>query len=108
MEVEDVSGSEGVCEVMCDVPSEEPQHQESMETHVFGEEATQDASSGSVQGDTDFPAAVHSNANMGAEPPKPRFSYRLDAFNGSQFFYLTMNAFISIERKFLYQKIVSR
>uniref|UniRef100_H3DGJ4 Zinc finger protein 511 n=1 Tax=Tetraodon nigroviridis TaxID=99883 RepID=H3DGJ4_TETNG len=35
MEVEDVCVSEGVCEVMCDVPSNEPHHEEPMETHVI-------------------------------------------------------------------------
>lgn len=96
MEVEDVCGSEGVCDVMCDVPSNEPQHEESMETHVLEEEVTQDASSGSVKRDTDFPAAAHSNANMGTEPPKPRFSYRLEVFIGCQFIYLIINALIVI------------
>lgn len=96
MEVEDVCGSEGVCEVLCDVPSNEPQHEESMETHVLEEEANQETSSGSVMGDTDFPAAVHINANMDVEPPKPRFSYRLDIFIGYQFIYLIINAFILI------------
>ncbi|CAG09389.1 unnamed protein product [Tetraodon nigroviridis] len=42
-----------------------------METHVMEEEAAQDESSGSVRGDTD------SNATVGPEPPKPRFSYRV-------------------------------
>lgn len=96
MEVEDVCGSEGVCEVICDVPSNEPQHEESMETHVLEEEATQDASAGSVKGHTDFPAAVHSTANMGTEPPKPRFSYRLEVFISCQFIYLIINEFILI------------
>lgn len=94
MEVEDVCGSEGVCEVLCDVPSNEAQHEESMETHVSEEEANQEASSGSVMGDTDFPAAGHINANV--EPPKPRFSYRWDIFIGYQFIYLIINAFILI------------
>lgn len=96
MEVEDVCGSEGVCEVLCDVPSNEPQHEESMETHVLEEEANQEASSGTVMVDTDFPAAVHINANMDVELPKPRFSYRLDIFIGYQFIYLIINAFILI------------
>lgn len=93
MEVEDVRGSEGVCEVMCVVPSKEPQHEESMETHELEEEAAQDAP---VQGDSAFPAALHSNANVGTEPPKPRFSYRLEVFNGCQFIDLPINAFILI------------
>lgn len=95
MEVEDVCVSEGVCEVMCDVPSNEPHHGDSMETHVSEEEANQ-ASPASVMGDTDSPAAGHINANMDAEPPKPRFSYRLDNFNGYQFICFIMNAFILI------------
>lgn len=96
MEVEDVCGSEGVCEVMCDVPSNEPQHEESMEAHVLEEEPTQDASSGSVEESTDFPAAVHSNANVGTEPPKLRFSNRLEVCNGCQFIYLINKVFILI------------
>lgn len=86
MEVEDVCVSEGVCEVMCDVPSNEPHHEEPMETHVMEEEAAQDESSGSVRGDTD------SNATVGPEPPKPRFSYRLVGFNRPHFIYLLFNA----------------
>lgn len=78
--VEDVCESEGVCEVMCDVPPDEPQHEESMETHVSVEEAALDANSGSVEDYTDFPVAVHSNTEMSTEPPKPRFSYRLGTF----------------------------
>lgn len=96
MEVEDVCGSEGVCEVMCDVPCNEPQHEESMEAHVLEEEPTQDASSGSVEESTDFPAAVHSNANVGTEPPKLRFSNRLEVCNGCQFIYLINKVFILI------------
>lgn len=78
--VEDVCESEGVCEVMCYVPSDEPQHEESMETHVSAEEATLHANSGSVEEYTDFPGAVDSNTEMSTEPPKPRFSYRLETF----------------------------
>lgn len=94
MEVDDVCVSEGVCEVMRDVPSNGPHHAEPMETHVMEEEeeAAQDEGSGPVRGDTDFPAAVHSNANMGPEPPKPRFSYRLEGFNACHFGYLIFSA----------------
>lgn len=84
--VEDVCGSEGVCEVMCDVPSNAPQHEESMETHMLAEEATRDANSGSVEEDTDFPGAGHSIADTSSPPPKPRFSYRWD-------FWITFNSF---------------
>lgn len=75
--VDDVCASEGTCEVMCDVPSNEHQHEESMETHVL-EEATRDATCDAVEEDTDFPGAVQSNANTSTEPPNPRFSYRLE------------------------------
>ena len=98
MEVEDVCRSEGVCEVMCDVPSNEPQLEDSMETHVLEEEAaTQDTSSASVHGETGFAAAVHSNTNVGTEPPKPRFSYRLVVFDGFPYIYLIF----AIWRKFV-------
>lgn len=79
MEVaEDVCGSEGVCEVMCDVPSNAPQHEESMETHMFEEEATRFSNSGSVEEDADCPGAGRSIADASAPPSKPRFSYRWD------------------------------
>ncbi|XP_056903333.1 zinc finger protein 511 [Takifugu flavidus] len=75
--VQDVCVSEGVCEVMCDVPSNDPQHEESMETHVVAEEATGDTKSGSLEEDTDFSDAGHGNADTSTAPPKPRFSYRV-------------------------------
>lgn len=83
--VQDVCGSEGVCEVMCDVPSNDPQHEESMETHLVAEEATGDAKSGSLEEDTDFSDAGHGDADASTLPPKPRFSYRWETFNGYTF-----------------------
>lgn len=59
MDVE-VCESEGVCDVLCRVPSGDPEREESMETHVPGEEAA---------------AAQGSETNTA--PPKPQYSYRL-------------------------------
>lgn len=92
--VQDVCGSEGVCEVMCDVPSNGPQHEESMETHVAAEEATGDTHSGSVEEETDISAAGHGNADTSTPPPTPRFSYRWGTLNGCRFIYL-LNSRIS-------------
>lgn len=91
--VQDVCVSEGVCEVMCDVPSNDPQHEESMETHVVAEEATGDTKSGSLEEDTDFSDAGHGNADTSTAPPKPRFSYRWEAFNGFSLFIYWINVF---------------
>lgn len=68
--VDDVCESEGVCEVMCDVLSDQAEHGESMETHVSQEEAAHMAESASAE--ADLSAAAH-----GTEPLKPRYSYRL-------------------------------
>lgn len=58
MEVE-ASESEDVGDVLCRVPSDDPEQEESMETHVSGEEAAAD------QGSETNP------------PLKPQYSYRL-------------------------------
>ncbi|CAJ1067554.1 zinc finger protein 511 [Xyrichtys novacula] len=74
MEVADsVCESEGVCEVMCDVPPDQP---ESMETRVFEGEAAHTAES---EGHTDLSATGHSTENTNSEAVKPRYSYRVPA-----------------------------
>ena len=71
--VDDVCESEGVCEVMCDVLSDQPERGESMETHVSDDgEAARMAESASAE-----EHAAHSAENTSTEPPKPRYSYRL-------------------------------
>lgn len=69
--------SEGVCEVMCDVLSDQPEHGESMETHVSEEEAARMAKSASAEDYADLSAAAHGTGNTSTEPLKPRYSYRL-------------------------------
>lgn len=70
--VDDVCESEGLCEVMCDALSGQPQH-ESMETHVSEEEPAHLANSAPSLEDAQLPGAAHSDVNA----QKPRFSYRL-------------------------------
>lgn len=74
--VDDVCESEGVCEVMCDLLSEQPEHRESMETHVFEEEATRTAESTSTEGYADLSAAA-GTGNTSTVQLQPRYSYRL-------------------------------
>lgn len=77
MEVaDDVCESEGVCEVMCDVLSNQLEHGESMETHVSQEEARM-AKSDSTEEHADLSAAAHGAGNTSTESTKPRYSYRL-------------------------------
>ena len=71
--VDDVCESEGVCEVMCDVLSDQPELGESMETHVSEEEAARIAKSASAEEHADLSAA----GNTSTEPLKPRYTYRL-------------------------------
>lgn len=75
--VDDVCESEGLCEVMCDVLSDQPEHGESMETHVSEEEAVRSANSAPTEEYTDLPGAAHGDGNTSIEPPKARYSYRL-------------------------------
>lgn len=75
--VGDVCESEGVCEVMCDVLSDQPEHGESMETRVSEEEAARTAKSASPEEHADLSAAAHGTGNTSTEAQKPRFSYRL-------------------------------
>lgn len=70
--VDDVCESEGLCEVMCDALSDQPQH-ESMETHVSEEEPAHLANSAPSLEDAQLPGAAHSDVNA----QKPRFSYRV-------------------------------
>jgi len=65
--VGDVCESEGVCEVMCNLLSNQPEQDEFMETHVSQEEAACPADF--------FAAATGSEPN--AAPLKPQYSYRL-------------------------------
>ncbi|KAG8000077.1 hypothetical protein GBF38_002220 [Nibea albiflora] len=74
--VDDVCESEGVCEVMCDVLSNQLEHGESMETHVSQEEARM-AKSDSTEEHADLTAASHGAGNTSTEPTKPRYSYRV-------------------------------
>lgn len=75
--VDDVCESEGLFEVMCDVLSDQPEHGESMETHVSEEEAAHRASSAPTEEYMDLPGAAHADGNTSIEPPKARYSYRL-------------------------------
>ncbi|XP_049456917.1 zinc finger protein 511 isoform X1 [Epinephelus fuscoguttatus] len=75
--VDDVCESEGVCEVMCDVPSDQPEQGESMETHVSEEELDRMAKSVSAEEPVDLSAAAHSTENTSTEPLKPRYTYRV-------------------------------
>lgn len=72
--VDDVCESEGVCEVMCDVRPVQPEHGESMETHVSEGGMVKSAS---TEEHEDLSAVAHSAGNTSTEPLKPRYSYRL-------------------------------
>ncbi|KAK5853952.1 hypothetical protein PBY51_015061 [Eleginops maclovinus] len=75
--VDDVCESEGVCDVICDVLSQQPEEGESMEMHGSEEEAACMAKSASTE-DHAYPnAAAHSTANSSSDPLKPRYSYRV-------------------------------
>lgn len=69
--VDGVCESEGVCDVMRDVVSKQPELEESMETQVSMEEAVPTAKSASTEERTDL-----STMTTSAEPLKPRYSYR--------------------------------
>ncbi|XP_076599858.1 zinc finger protein 511 [Chaetodon auriga] len=75
--VDDVCESEGVCEVMCDELSDQPEHGESMETHLSENEAARMTNSASTEEHAGLSAAAHGAGNMSTEPPKPRYSYRV-------------------------------
>ncbi|XP_070833161.1 zinc finger protein 511 [Chaetodon trifascialis] len=75
--VDDVCESEGVCEVMCDELSDQPEHGESMEMHLSENEAARMANSASTEELTGLSAAARGAGNTSTEPPKPRYSYRV-------------------------------
>ncbi|KAM4729170.1 zinc finger protein 511 isoform 2-T2 [Anableps anableps] len=64
---DDVCRSEGVCEVMCSIQSNQLEQEESMETHVSSEEAAQ------IE---DFPSSAQSS-ETNTEALKPKYSYRV-------------------------------
>ncbi|XP_022060973.1 zinc finger protein 511 isoform X2 [Acanthochromis polyacanthus] len=70
--VDDVCESEGVCEVMCNMLSDQPEHEESMETHVSEEEAA-----GMAKPTKDLPAAAQGSDSTSSAPAKPQYSYRV-------------------------------
>lgn len=63
---DDVCRSEGVCEVMCSVESNQLEQEESMETHASSEEAAQFE---------DFSASAQT-PETNTERLKPKYSYR--------------------------------
>lgn len=65
--VDDVCESEGVCEVMCNSPSDEPEGGESMETHECEEKASTE----------DVLAAAQDTEGTSTVPRKPQYSYRI-------------------------------
>ncbi|KAA8583859.1 zinc finger protein 511 [Etheostoma spectabile] len=75
--VDDVCESEGVSEVMCDVPSNELEQGESMETHVSEEEAARMAKSASTEEHPDLSEVAYGMGSTSMEPLKPRYSYRV-------------------------------
>lgn len=78
MEVaDDVCESEGVCEVMCDVLSDQPEQGEATEMHVSEEEVAHMAKSASTGEHTDLSAAPRDTEHTSTESHKPRYSYRL-------------------------------
>lgn len=73
--VDDVCESEGVCEVMYDVLSDQPELGEVMEMHVSEEEV---AHKSSLSGEnTDLSAAACDSEHMRTESQTTRYSYRL-------------------------------
>ncbi|XP_033956173.1 zinc finger protein 511 [Pseudochaenichthys georgianus] len=75
--VDDVCESEGVCEVMCDGLSHQPEQEESMETHGSEEEAARMAKSASTEEHADLNAAAPSTESSSSDPLEPRYSYRV-------------------------------
>ncbi|TNN58320.1 Zinc finger protein 511 [Liparis tanakae] len=77
--VDDVCESEGVCEVMCDMPSNQPELGDTMETQAGEEEAARMAKSASPEEHVHLPAAAPSSENTSTVPPRPRYTYRIPA-----------------------------
>ncbi|XP_026164717.1 zinc finger protein 511 [Mastacembelus armatus] len=75
--VNDVCESEGVCEVMCDGLSDQPEQGESMETHASEEEAAPMAKSASTEEHADLCTATHDTACTSTYQLKPQYSYRV-------------------------------
>uniref|UniRef100_A0A3B4XY34 Zinc finger protein 511 n=2 Tax=Seriola lalandi dorsalis TaxID=1841481 RepID=A0A3B4XY34_SERLL len=75
--VDDVCESEGVCEVMCDVLSDQTEQGESMETHVSEKEAAHMAEPATAGEHAGLSAADHGNECASTETLKPRYSYRV-------------------------------
>lgn len=90
--VDDVCESEGVCEVMCDGLSHQPEQEESMETHWSEEEAARMAKSASTEEHADLNAAAPSTESSSSDPLEPRYSYRL-VFNKSAKHWMSQAAF---------------
>lgn len=67
--VEDVCQSEGVCEVLWHVVTDQPEQEESMEMHLSEEDVAH-------MGNPAF-AGGHVDVNAVMESQKPRYSYRL-------------------------------
>lgn len=94
--VDDVCESEGLCEVMCEALSDQPEH-ESMETNVSNEGPSQLVNSAPSLEDAHPSGAAHSELNT----PKPRFSYRLvlrpvgvsQTFSCFFFFFTQLNSY---------------
>lgn len=72
--VDDVCESEGVCEVMCNVLSDQPEQGESMEMHETEEEAAKMSKSASTE-DLSTPAQDPDSTRNA--PPRPQYTYRL-------------------------------
>lgn len=75
--VDDVCESEGVCEVMCDVLSDQPEQGEAMVMHVSEEEVAHMATSASNGEHADLSAAARDTEHTSTESQKPQYSYRL-------------------------------
>ncbi|XP_028982722.1 zinc finger protein 511 [Betta splendens] len=73
--VPDVCKSEGVCEVLCEVLTDQPEKEESMEMHVSEEDVAHMGQCASAGEPADVSAAAHGCTGM--EPQKPRYSYRV-------------------------------
>ncbi|XP_068183384.1 zinc finger protein 511 isoform X2 [Antennarius striatus] len=68
--VDEVCETEGVCDVVSNVVSEQMEFEESMEIHRSEEEVVCIAESASA-------TEAHSTGNLSTEPQKPRYSYRV-------------------------------
>lgn len=69
--VDDVCESEGVCEVLCNAPFDEPEQGESMETHECEEDAVRSAATASTEN-----APASAQGTKDTAPQKLQYSYR--------------------------------